>query len=143
MVAEKVIEFGPVWKLPEPDYDLMVEFTIQGEPGRKSNQRRIVKGKSGKPIIIKGEKAMKYAESFLAQVPEEARLGLGDLHHPVALWAHIYYASNRPDVSTELIQDLLEKAGVVSNDRWIKTLVIFGSVDRENPRVELKLYSIC
>ena len=143
MVAQKVIEFGPVWDLPAGQYELALSMTILGEPGRKSNQRRIVRNnKTGKAMLIKSQKALDYSASFLAQVPEETKRGIGGPKEPLALWAVIHYASNRPDVSTELIQDLLEKAGVISNDRHLKQLIIFGSIDRENPRVELRLYRI-
>ncbi len=138
-----VTEFGPVFDPPEACYELLTEFVVAGEPGRKSNQRRIVTNPAtDKPMIIKSAKAMSYERAFLKQVPEEAKLGVGDVEHPLMLWAHIYYASNRPDVSTELIQDLLEKAGVVHNDRWFKQIWTHGAIDKENPRVELRIYRI-
>ncbi len=128
---------------PEGCYELLTKFTVTGEPGRKSNQRRIITNPAtDKPMIIKSAKAMSYERTFLKQVPEEAKLGVGDVDHPLMLWAHIYYASNRPDVSTELLQDLLEKAGVVKNDRWLKQYMVYGAIDKENPRVELRLYRI-
>ncbi len=128
---------------PESCYELLTSFTVIGELGRKSNQRRIVTNPAtDKPMIIKSAKAMSYERTFLKQVPEEAKLGVGDADHPLMLWAHIYYASNRPDVSTELLQDLLEKAEVVRNDRWFKQFMTYGAVDKENPRVELRIYRI-
>jgi hypothetical protein len=136
-----VIEFGPVLELPPDDYELVTAFTVLGEPGRKSNGRRIIRGKNG-PMIIKSAKAMKYGDGFLKQVPDHAKLGIGSVKEPLALWAHIYYASNRPDISSELLQDLLEKAGVVANDRWFKQIFLFGAIDKDNPRSDLRVYRI-
>ena len=139
----RVVEYCPVIELPETDFELLTALTVYGEPGRKSNQRRIVTNQStGKPMIIKSAKAMSYESRFMQQVPEEAKIGAGSASEPLALWAHIYYASNRPDVSVELIQDLLEKAGVVKNDRWLKGFFVFGAVDKLDPRVELRIYRI-
>ena len=138
-----LIEYGPVFDLPLESYELLTTLHVDGEPGRKSNQRRIVQNKkTGKPMIIKGKKAMAYQQTFLDQVPEIDKMKWGSAEEPLALWAYIHYASNRPDVSTELIQDLLENAGVISNDRYIKQQFIFGAVDRENPRAEIRLYRI-
>jgi hypothetical protein len=136
-------EFGPVPDLPASQYELVTAFTVLGEPGRKSNGRRIMMNHAtGRPMLVKSKKALNYCSSFMTQVPDEAKVGMGSEKEPLALWAHIYYASNRPDVSSELLMDLLEKAGVVLNDRWIKTQVLYGAIDRLNPRVELRVYRI-
>ena len=78
----------------------------------------------------------------MEQVPEYAKQAYGDVDRPLALWAHVHYQSNRSDLSVELLKDLLQKAGVVSNDRWIKAELLFASIDRDNPRVEVELYAI-
>ncbi len=137
------IQYVPALVLPPDDFELLAAFIVLGEPGRKSNQRRIVKNKkTGSPMIIKGKKAMAYEQQFMEQVPESAKQHWGSAEEPLVLWTNIHYASNRPDVSTELIQDLLEKAGVVHNDRWIKAFFTFGQIDKESPRAEIKLYRI-
>ncbi len=138
-----VIEFAPAFDPPGEFYNLALSLTILGEPGRKSNQRRIVTNQAtGRPMIIKSEKAMSYARSFLEQVPEDYEVHLGDGNNPLALWAKVYYASNRPDLSSELLMDLLQEAGVIKNDRFVKAQFLFGAIDRESPRVELRIYHI-
>lgn len=136
------ISFAQPFMPPSHYYEFVLKFEVLGEPGRKSNQRRIVRGKNGAPMIIKSEKAMNYQTKFLAQVPAEYKLGLGSKEEPLALRVVTWYKSNRPDISTELIQDLLEKAGVVSNDRWFKAVFCFGNIDSENPRSEIEIYKI-
>jgi len=128
--------------VPE-QYELLAEFTVLGEPGRKSNQRRIVKNKrTDKPMIIKSQKAMSYQSSFLKQITGALKNKWGSRDELLLVWAHVYYASNRPDLSAELLTDLLQQAEIISNDRWIKSHVLFGSVDKENPRTEFRLYRL-
>ncbi len=138
------IEFGPVLELPVERYTLLVSIEILGEPGRKSNQRRIVTNQStGKLMLIKSEKAMNYTSSFIAQVPPGYQVHLGSPDTHLALWTKIYYASARPDLSLELIQDLLQEAGVVENDRFFKQTFAFSAIDRDCPRAEIRIYEIC
>jgi len=132
-----------VFDPPQNLYTLLTEFTVNGEPARKSNSRRLVTNtRTGKPMVIKSAKAMEYGESFLLQVPISARRMWGGSNEHMALWGEIYYASHRPDLSVELILDLLEEAKVISNDRWIKAHFLFGGVDRFNPRAHLRIYRI-
>ena len=141
MKASRVIEYARPFYFPSEGYIRLIGFTIPGNLQRKDNQRRIVKVR-GKPLVIKSKSALAYARSFMEQVPECARQAYGDTDHPLALWAHAHYQSNRSDLSVELLKDLLEKAGVVSNDRWIKAELLFASIDRDNPRVEIEIYAI-
>jgi len=138
---DRIICYADLVIPPENKYTRILNLTITGNLPRKSNQRRIVKVRN-RPLIIKSKQALAYTDSFMKQVPGESRLGLGDEKNPLALWAHVHYQSNRSDLSVELLKDLLEKAGVVTNDRWIKAEFLFASIDRDNPRVELTLYSI-
>jgi Holliday junction resolvase RusA-like endonuclease len=126
-----------------PGYELLTEFEITGQPARKSNSRRIVKNKkTNKPLLIKSEVALNYTSEFLSQVPAEAKQRFGGLDKPLALYVVVYYKSRRPDLSIELIMDLLEKSGVVQNDRYIREQRAWGFVDKKNPRIRLRLYSL-
>jgi hypothetical protein len=137
----RVICYANLVLPPENKYTRLLSFTVAGNLPRKSNQRRIVKVR-GKPLIIKSKQALAYTDSFMQQVPEESKLGLGGEKNPLALWAHVHYQSNRSDLSVELLKDLLEKAGVIKNDRWIKAEFLFASIDRDHPRVEMAVYAI-
>ena len=142
----RVIDYAPL-VFPWPmHYRQVLSFEATGNLPRKSNQRRIakIKAKGGgtRPIIIKSKDALAFEQSFLSQVPKVCKQGLGSEAEPLLLWAHVFYRSNRSDLSVELLKDLLEKAGVVSNDRWIKAEMLFGSVDRDRPRMEIVLYRI-
>jgi len=97
---------------------------------------------TGKPMFIKSDKAQDYEDNFLKQITGLHRLGLGGEGDPILVWARIWYRSNQPDVSSELILDLLQKADVLTNDRWAKGQMLFGAVDVENPRTEFRFYRL-
>lgn len=60
-------------------------------------------------------------------------------HHPIKLTAIIYYQSRRSDLSAELLCDLIEKAGIIENDRLIFKKDIEKRIDPKNPRVIFRL----
>lgn len=61
----------------------------------------------------------------------------------LALIAKVYYQSFRRDVDTILFCDLLQKYGIVKNDRQIRMKVIDGiDIDERDPRVEFGLYRL-
>jgi hypothetical protein len=69
-------------------------------------------------------------------------VGTGPLITPVSLQARVYRDRNAGDLGNYLaaICDVLERAGVVENDRLIQSFD--GSrllIDRKNPRVEIEL----
>jgi hypothetical protein len=113
------------------------DATIYGEPASAKNQRRIVKvGNS--PRLIKSKKALDYCRSFHAQCPKLDEFIGGD----VALRVDVWYASRRPDLACmDLIQDLLQDK-VYSNDRQVKASMSIWNLDRENPRVRVRLKKI-
>lgn len=112
-------------------------MVILGEPASAKNQRRIVKI-HGKMRLIKSAKALAYAKSFKAQAPVLDPLIEGDLSLRVDVW----YASRRPDLAClDLIQDLLQDVAY-PNDRQVKASASFWNLDRENPRVRIRLKRI-
>ena len=124
-------------------YKLLLELDIDGQPARKSNSRRIVTNrKTNKPMLIKSEAALNYGELFLHQVPDDAKLKLGSLGDPLAMFVIIYYQSRRPDLSVELIMDLLQKSEVVRDDRYIYETRAWKFFDKDHPRIRLRLYTL-
>ena len=114
----------------EWDYDCW----ITGEPASAKNQRRIVLI-HGKPRIIKSAKALDYSRSFAAQAQRVDPLITDD----VALRIDAFYASRRPDLACiDLVQDLLQQI-VIANDRQVKATECYWNLDRENPRIRVRL----
>jgi Holliday junction resolvase RusA-like endonuclease len=106
---------------------------IFGEPASKANSRRLV-ARGGKPVFIKSEKALTYAESFKRQCPDDVRTFECD----VCVEMTIYYASRRPDLDESLILDLLQGVAYL-NDRQVKRKVIDWGLDKENPRCLIRV----
>ena len=108
--------------------------TILGEPASKANSRRLILvGKH--PRSIKSEKALNYEKYALAQIRPPAE----PFDCEVCMVAHIHYCTQRPDLDESLIMDILEKGGVVKNDRRIREKHIFHYIDKENPRARITI----
>jgi Holliday junction resolvase RusA-like endonuclease len=106
---------------------------IFGEPASKANSRRLV-ARGGKPMFIKSEKALTYAESFKRQCPDN----VSTFDCDVQVEMTIYYASRRPDLDESLILDLLQGVAYL-NDRQVKRKVIDWGLDKENPRCLIRV----
>ena len=110
---------------------------ILGEPASAKNQRRIVSIRST-PRLIKSKKALDYCKSFALQAKPINPLIKTD----VSIMIDAYYASRRPDLAClDIIMDLLQ--GVVyQNDRQVKATQCLWNLDRENPRVRVRVREI-
>ena len=117
---------------------MSTKVVIRGEPCSKANSRRLVKSKSGHPLFIKSQKALEYVKGFERQCPQLDKLMTED----VAVDITIYYASRRPDLDESLILDCLQGL-VYKNDRQVKEKhIIWGGVDRDNPRAEISVRNL-
>ena len=111
--------------------------TILGEPASKANSRRLVYV-GRKPRVIKSKKALEYSQIFEEQVkPPNVPID-GDVRLDITIW----YKTRRPDLDPSLIMDLLQKVGVIHNDRQIKEIHAIHRIDRENPRSSMKITKI-
>lgn len=111
---------------------------IVGEPASKANSRRLVR--RGKlTVSIKSQKALDYAEAARLQVP-----ALGPdriLRGRLSLTAHVWYATQRPDLDVSLILDVLQ-GRIYHNDRQIREMHLFHHIDRAHPRTEINCQEI-
>jgi len=114
--------------------DLIFDFVIYGEPPSMKNQRRIVYvGK--KPRLIKSKKALDYRDEFFAQCP----ISEHPIEEDVVLMVDVWYGSRRPDLACiDYIQDLIQ-GRVIKNDRQVKASQSVWNLDRENPRVRVRV----
>jgi len=122
-------------------YHFLTSLVIYGQLPRKSNQRRIVRI-NNYPRIIKSQAALEYEEAAFLQITGDKKGSYGSLENPLLLVANIYYRSRRSDLSVELLKDVLERTGVVKNDRYIVEEITGAYVDQDNPRSELWLFAI-
>lgn len=128
-----------------------VRLTILGQPASKANSRQIVTVRD-QPRVIKSPEARAYMEAARRQIPPAARVRL---QGPVTFTAHLFYASELPDLDESLVLDALQdvwssvrlrggtkervlvQAGVYRNDRQVREKHVYHHVDRARPRAEI------
>jgi len=120
-----------------------IKLIIKGTVPRKSNSRRIVRGKGGKPMLIKSKAALYYEKGFMLQVPFVKRAELGSQEHPLIVEADIYYPWRfRGDLSGEMILDSLTHAGVITDDRYVVKQIWRKRFDKKDPRAEITVMEL-
>lgn len=137
-----------------------LEFTILGEAASKANSRELVTrvvtdpvsgAKMKRPMFIKSEKARKFEESALKQIPPKCRVRL---EGPVFVRLTMFYASERPDLDEAVVLDVLQdrfakvpgttkkkrvQNGCYRNDRQVRGKLVLHRIDRANPRIEVRI----
>lgn len=113
---------------------------ITGTPVSKSNAYKIIT--IGGHASLTKTKAMKaYEESFLWQVG-----GIRDanIDVPFEFYLDVYFPSKRSDLDGcfKGVLDCLQKAKVIKNDNNCCKIVGRKFIDKENPRVEIKIVTI-
>ena len=116
-----------------------VSMVIMGQCYSMKNSKTPRKHGRG---MVKHEKALKFEQDFALQVPPEAKRGLGSRKQLLRAIVTVWYPSWKQDGDFALIYDLLQKTGVVSNDRWIREKHEFAEVDKHNPRCEIQIEAI-
>ena len=104
----------------------IVGLRIEGQCYSMKNSKGISKHGG----MFKNAKALKFEEDFLYQIKPHQKLRLGSIEQPLRVTVRIYYPSYRQDADAEIIFDLLQKAGVISNDRYIREKHIYAHVDK-------------
>ncbi len=112
-----------------------IAFVVYGVCYSMKNSR----SPNGRGGTYKHAKARKFEEDFALQVPPGAKVGMGGRKSLLRASVTVYYPSWRQDADFALIYDLLQKTGVVSNDRWIRERHEWAKVDTVMPRVHVKL----
>lgn len=107
---------------------------VSGELASKSNSR--IRTHWGG--FIKSDKARRFCKDFEAQIPKQRTAFEG----PCKLIATVYYASRRPDLDISLLQDCIQKQGIIKNDRQIDALEIYKQIDKGAPRVHFRVVSL-
>jgi len=124
-------------------YERLIEgsigpFVITGQCWSMKNAKTAWRGKN--------KVAAQFELDMWKQIPMQYRnLRMGGRmtkrEDPVLLWSSItvWYPSWRQDLDVSICYDVLQLAGVVANDRWIRSKTENGFVDRENPRIEIMI----
>jgi Holliday junction resolvase RusA-like endonuclease len=109
-----------------------VSLVIMGTVYSLKNSHIWTKGRS-----IKHPKAAAFERDFAYQVRPEHRLNLGSPKQPLRANVSVWYPSRRQDLSAEIVYDLLQKCGIIANDRFVVEKHEYAHVDPKNPRVEI------
>ena len=112
-----------------------IKFVVKGQCYSKANSRRLV-SIGGKPRFIKSKQALKYAEDFSWQCPQQKTLIPKD--KDVSVTMTIYYSNRRPDLDESLVLDLMQ-GKIYENDRSVKEKHIYHGLDKENQRAEIEV----
>ena len=88
-------------------------------------------------MLIKSAEALQWVSDAIYQIPADAKQRLGSAEEPVEVVLHIYYRDRRPDLSGELVLDVLEEAGVISNDRHVYHLDLYKHFSKHRPGVDV------
>lgn len=119
--------------------DWLVSFWLPGQPPRKSNSRMVVRDRRGRTRVIKSPEARAWVAEALARIVPEDRRELGSSERPLSIQFDCYYESRRPDLSVELVLDVLERAGVIANDRHVHAYTARKHFSKAHPGVWVKI----
>lgn len=116
---------------------MIYEAKIEGIPPSKSNAYRIIT-LNGHASLTKTSAMKKYEEKFLWQV---GAIRGANIDVPFKFELDVYYPSKRSDLdgSFKGILDCLQKAKVIKNDNNCYDIRARKFIDKEKPRVELRI----
>ena len=110
---------------------------IEGEPASKANSRRQVprRTKTGRIFIasIKSAKALSFSECAVQTLA--LRRPKQPFECDLIMECRIWYASRRPDLDASLVEDSLQRAGIIFDDRQLREKHLYWGLDRDRPRV--------
>jgi Holliday junction resolvase RusA-like endonuclease len=95
---------------------------------------------NGRPRIVKTDQAREWASMMVAQFSRQWGV-LMPIECEITVSVQVFVSANTMDVDNPLkpILDALQAAGVVKNDRLVRTASITKHVDRHRPRVEVSI----
>lgn len=112
---------------------------IHGPLSNKSNSRQLVYF-GGQARLIKSPDARKYEKVFEAAVwRSSGRVSPLPPDTKLYLYATVYQENLRRDLDCELLPDLLQKSGIIRNDRNVWRKQYERKLDKLNPRVEFEI----
>lgn len=117
-----------------------IRLTVHAQIASMKNRRIPIKSNPYKTIPNAAARA--FERDFLLQVKTQIPEGwvpMGSLHEPLSTVVHVTYPDMRSDLSVEIAYDLLQKSGVISNDRFIRRKVELASISKE-PLVQIEVF---
>lgn len=118
--------------------DVLTEFVIFGSPATNKNSKVPTKGGH----LIGSKYATDYTNIFAKQIERyKSKIEGIPFDDPSNMWIfECYYNNVNADVSLDLVFDLLEYHGLVTNDKTLRNYLVIGEhFDMELPRIEFTI----
>jgi Holliday junction resolvase RusA-like endonuclease len=127
----------------------MSALTILGRPRPKKNSPRIARTPTGRPFILPSQANQVWHRDAVAQLRAQWRGAKGPLPAltgPVSVTYRFLLPDRRsePDADNLMaaVNDALQAAGVLANDRQIRCGTFSKSFGGDAPRVELVIHAV-
>ena len=133
---------GAVQKAVEPvRATLPVQFVIIGHAVSVNKSTIMAKTPARGMFLVKTNERREWDRLMVEQFRAQWNLRL-PIEEEVFLVLEIYLSANTMDVDNALkpVQDAMQEAGVLKNDRLVRRATITKHVDRHRPRVEIIIY---
>ena len=133
---------GAVQKAVEPvRATLPAQFVILGHAVSVNNSTTMAKTPARGTFLVKTEERRVWDRMMVEQFRAQWNLRL-PIEEEVFLVLEVYLSANTMDVDNALkpVQDAMQEAGVLKNDRLVRRATITKHVDRHRPRVEVIVY---
>ena len=133
---------GAVQKAAEPvRATLPAQFVILGHAVSVNKSSTMAKTAARGMFLVKTEERREWDRLMVEQFRAQWNLRL-PIEEEVFLVLEIYLSANTMDVDNALkpVQDAMQEAGVLKNDRLVRRATITKHVDRHRPRVEVIVY---
>lgn len=125
---------------------MRLTYTILGKPATKKNSMRIAYTVSGRPILLPSKTNVSWSNDAVRQLQEQHRGpngALPPLDGPVSVTYRIYLRDRQSEGDADnymaAVNDVLQKAGVLANDKLIRCGMFTKSYDKENARVDIQI----
>lgn len=116
---------------------MTIRFTILGALASMKNRR--IPSRHNPRVTLPNRACRVFERDFLVQVPRSACKAIGSLTKPLRSTITVYYRDMRSDLDAAFVYDLLQKAGVIRNDRYIREKHEVARIDKACPRVEIQI----
>lgn len=116
-------------------------FVILGHAVSVNKSRVSFTGADGKTKTVKTKEAAEWAKMMHEQLRQQWGIRL-PVEEEVFVIMDFYFTSNRGDYGNgaKAVEDALQAAGILRNDRLIRRGTITKFVDKHRPRVEIHIY---
>lgn len=108
-------------------------ITVNGAPPSKSNRYRINGNR-----MYKSEDVTRYEYGFFAQAMKVRDRLIDDFD----LELRVFFPDRRQDLdgAFKVVLDCLQKMGAIKNDRKCQSIKAWRFIDKDNPRIELRIH---